>query len=102
MSSQFLDHVRLRRSAYSITKSSPVPDSKIIEIVNESTKHCPSSLNILPNRAVLLLGAEHDKFWQMADEVQREKLTAEEYTSTLSRRKGFAGGYGTVGFHYNF
>lgn len=101
MSSQFLDHVRLRRSAYSITKSSPVPDSKIIEIVNESTKHCPSSLNILPNRAVLLLGAEHDKFWQMADEVQREKLTAEEYTSTLPRRKGFAGGYGTVGFYCN-
>ncbi|KAH7020558.1 putative nitroreductase family protein [Ilyonectria destructans] len=98
MSDQFIEYVRTRRSAYAIQKSSPIPDDKIIEIVTESTKHCPSSLNLMPGRTVLLLGAEHQKFWGIADQVQKVKLSPEDYAASSARIQGFAAGYGTVLF----
>lgn len=96
MSEEFLEHVRTRRSVYTIKKSSPIPDEKIIAIISESTKHCPSSLNLMPMRTVLLLGSEHDKFWEIAKEAAKSKLNPEEYAAMLPRLQGFSGGYGTV------
>jgi predicted oxidoreductase (fatty acid repression mutant protein) len=94
----FLDAVRARRSNYTIQKKSPAPDERIIHIVAESTKHCPSSLNTMPSRTTLLLGPQHDKFWSIVDQVNRDRFSPDDYSKSTGRVAGFAAGYGTVTF----
>ncbi|KAG8420339.1 putative nitroreductase [Metarhizium acridum] len=56
---------KARRTIYALDKNLPVSASRIRELVNETTLHTPSSFNSQSNRAVVLLGSEHDKLWDM-------------------------------------
>ncbi|KAI5304010.1 hypothetical protein KEM56_006962 [Ascosphaera pollenicola] len=52
-----------RRTIYSLSSESPVPDSEIVSIVQHAIKHVPSAFNTQSTRAVVLLNAEHEKLW---------------------------------------
>lgn len=64
----FLELVKNRRTYYQLSASSPIPDSKITEIVSEALKHSPSSFNSQSTRVVVLLKEEHVKLWDIAKE----------------------------------
>ena len=64
MSSAFLAAVKSRRTFYQLSHESTIPDSKIIEIVNDTIKNAPSSFNSQSTRVVVLLGDEHTKLWE--------------------------------------
>jgi predicted oxidoreductase (fatty acid repression mutant protein) len=66
MSDKFLDVVKDRKSLYTLTGNSPIPDSKIQEIVEFAVLHAPSTYNVQSARAVLLLGEQHAKLWDLA------------------------------------
>lgn len=85
-----------RLSCYTLTKSSPIPDSRIEEIVSFAVKHAPSSFNVQSARAVILLKASHDKLWSIADSVAKS-THPEAHEKMLGKMiGGFAGAYGTV------
>lgn len=85
-----------RISAYDLTKASPIPDSRIHEIVQHAIKHTPSSFNVQSARAVILLKDEHDKLWSLADQTAKS-IHPEAHTKMLSGMiKGFSGAYGTI------
>ncbi|OBZ65925.1 putative nitroreductase HBN1 [Grifola frondosa] len=98
MSSAFFDAVKTRRSVYAITPESTIPDEKIQEIISEAIKHAPSSFNVQSSRAVLLLGAEHKKLWQITANVLKEIVPADQFASTQQKLDGFGNGHGTVLF----
>jgi len=95
-STAFLDAVRNRRTIYGLEAKSPIPDSKIIDIVNETIKHVPSSYNSQSARAIVLLKAEHEKLWDIAIEVLKAIVPAEAFPPTLEKLNAFKAAYGTV------
>ncbi|RHZ65185.1 nitroreductase family protein [Aspergillus thermomutatus] len=60
-----IELAKARRTIYKLGKNSPVPDSKIEELVNAAILHVPSSFNTQSTRLVVLLHAEHERLWDI-------------------------------------
>lgn len=100
MAQQYLHLISQRRTYYSLSDISPVPDLKIIETVQDVLRHTPSSLNGRTSRVVVLLGDEHRKLWDMALDILSTLLSGEQwaiYEKKLNDRKA---AYGTVSIIY--
>jgi uncharacterized protein len=87
-----------RRSYYSISKESPVPDDKIVETVKYAVKHAPSAFNSQSGRAVVLLGRDHNALWDIVLETLKKIVPAQRFAATSEKIGGFAAGHGTVLF----
>ncbi|GIN69921.1 nitroreductase [Bacillus sp. J14TS2] len=94
----FFKAVEDRRSAYSISKQSPISDERIEEIVAYAIKHAPSAFNSQSGRAVVLLGENHDKLWNLTEAALKEIVPAESFQPTADKMASFRNGYGTVLF----
>jgi len=68
----FFDAIKARRSIYALTSDSPISASEIEELVKATMLQVPSSFNSQTARVVLLLGAEHKKFWDMVGEEHKK------------------------------
>lgn len=98
MSSQFIEAIKERRSVYAISKESTVSDAQIIEIVEQAVLHSPTSFNSQSSRAVVLLGEQHDKLWDITTETLRKIVPAEQFEGTAQKLNSFKAGYGSVLF----
>ncbi|OBZ14507.1 nitroreductase [Bacillus sp. FJAT-27264] len=98
MSKNFFEAVKGRRSVYAISKESTISDEKIKEIVEEAVLHSPSSFNSQSARAVVLLGENHDKLWNIAEDALRKIVPADQFEATAQRLGAFKAGYGSVLF----
>lgn len=95
---QLLKASETRISCYELSKTPPppIPDSRILDVVNHTIKHAPSSFNVQSARAVVLFRDEHDKLWDLADEIGK-KCQPEAHEKMLGKMvKGFWEAYGTV------
>lgn len=108
MSAQpLIDASQTRRTIYKLGKNSPVPDSKIEELVNAAINTVPSSFNTQSTRLVVLLRAEHEKLWDLAIDtfsqlVNTGAVPEEAWKNqSLPKLQGFKNGVGTVcPFHW--
>lgn len=64
MERTFSEALKNRRTYYSITDQSPIPDQEIECIINLAVRHVPSAFNSQSTRVVLLLGKSHKKLWK--------------------------------------
>ncbi|KAJ5603460.1 hypothetical protein N7537_006416 [Penicillium hordei] len=105
MPSALIDLAKNRRTIYQLSKKSPVPDSKIEELVNAAILHVPSAFNTQSTRLVVLLHDQHDRLWDIAVEafeglVKAGKIPQEIWEKqTLPKLLGFKGAYGTILFY---
>lgn len=91
----FLEATKTRRSLYSLSKESPIPDSRIISIVEHAIRYTPSPFNARSCRCIILFGADHDKLWDMgAAGIQRCMSTAVDILGP--KVQGFHAAHGTV------
>jgi hypothetical protein len=97
-SAPFFEAVKNRRTIYQLKKESPISDAKIQEIVTEALLHVPSSFNSQSTRMVILLKEEHAKLWDIAKDVLKAIVPAEQYSGTEQKLNGFQAAYGTVSF----
>ncbi|KAJ9496239.1 putative nitroreductase [Exophiala xenobiotica] len=96
-SDKFLEAVKGRRSIYTLSKETTIPDSKIEEIVKFAVTWAPSSYNVQSARAVVLLHAEHDKLWATVKKHMDQVPMDEGIKGYLAGRiNGFSSSYGTV------
>ncbi|KAK3117866.1 putative nitroreductase [Teratosphaeriaceae sp. CCFEE 6253] len=95
----FKDAVENRRSIYQLNKKSPVDDKKIEEIYRLAIHAVPSSFNSQSARIVVLLNADHDKFWDIVGGILKSMVPDEQWESTSKRVAGFKAGYGTALFY---
>ena len=65
MERTFSEALKNRRTYYSITDQSPIPDQEIECIINLAVRHVPSAFNSQSTRVVLLLGKSHKKLWNI-------------------------------------
>lgn len=92
----FADAVKDRRTYYAVSNESTIPDSRIQEIVKDAILNTPSAFNSQTSRAVVLLGDEHVKMWDITIEVYKQQLPEEKFNRANQRFQGFRAGYGTV------
>lgn len=100
MAQQYLQLIRQRRTYYSLCDVSPVPDSKVIETVQDVLRNTPSSLNGRTSRVVVLLRDEHRKLWDMALDILRTILSEEQWVIYEKKLKDRKAAYGTVSTIY--
>ncbi|KAJ5486509.1 hypothetical protein N7530_000809 [Penicillium desertorum] len=96
MAEQYVQLIRQRRTYYSLSDTSPIPDHQIIQTVQDVMRYSPSSLNGRTSRVVVLLVDAHRKLWDMALNILRCVLPAEKwiiYEKKLNDRKA---AYGTL------
>ncbi|MDH6426871.1 MULTISPECIES: nitroreductase family protein [unclassified Paenibacillus] len=98
MSNNFFEAVKGRRSIYALSKESPISDAQIVEIVEQAVLHSPTSFNSQSSRAVVLLGEQHDKLWDITTETLRKIVPAEQFEGTAQKLASFKAGYGSVLF----
>ena len=92
----FEDAVLNRRSIYKLTTNAPQSDQRIQEIIKNVLIHTPSSFNSQSTRLVVLLGAEHDKFWEIVTDALKAIVPEDKWDHTAQRLSWFSGSYGTV------
>lgn len=92
----FLSVIRTRRSYYGIQNTSPISEERIIELVQEATRHTPSSFHMQGARVVVLFGREHKRLWKLTEDALRKVVPAGKFSSTEKKLASFAAGYGTV------
>jgi hypothetical protein len=95
-STPFFDAVKARRTYYALNKEAPISDDKIVELVNDTVLHAPSSFNSQSTRVVVLLKKDHDQFWEFVKEVLKPMMPADQFKGTEQKLDGFKAGYGTV------
>ncbi|MEK4474126.1 nitroreductase family protein [Paenibacillus sp. FSL R7-0048] len=98
MSNNFFEAVKGRRSIYALSKESTISDAQIVEIVEQAVLHSPTSFNSQSSRAVVLLGEQHDKLWDITTETLRKIVPAEQFEGTAQKLASFKAGYGSVLF----
>ncbi len=87
-----------RRSVYALNKSLPLPATEVVAVVEHAVLHTPSSFHSQSTRVVVLLGAEHDKLWQLTEEALRAVVPAEQFAPTAQKMAAFGAAAGTVLF----
>ena len=94
----FLDHIKQRRTIYTIGKNVSLAQDKIEEIIKDAVRHSPSAFNSQTSRVVTLYGDSHTKFWNIVRETLRKMVPEDAFEKTDAKINSFAAGYGTVLF----
>jgi len=99
MSNQFIDLIIQRRTIYSIGKNVEQSSEYLTDLIQNAIKQSPSSFNSQSSRAVILLNAESEKFWNIVKEKLKSYAKDEESAAkTSAKMDSFAAGVGTVLF----
>jgi predicted oxidoreductase (fatty acid repression mutant protein) len=98
VSSQAISLFKKRRSQYALGKSLPVSQNDVTHLIKQAVREAPSAFNAQSSRAVILFGAESQKFWERAKDELRKIVPAEAFAATEGKLNSFAAGAGTVLF----
>jgi len=94
MTDTILEALRARRSFYQLNKQSPLAEDELIRYVEDIVRLVPDAYDMKSQRAVLALGAQHDRLWDAVYDVFGGKVAREKTDS-------FKAGVGTVLFFYD-
>ncbi len=95
-----LNLLKKRRSIYNLGKEKIVSQTKIIEVVEQTIKHLPSSFNSQSTRIVLLFGPQHELLWDKTKDCLREIVPAAAFEQTETKIDNcFKAGYATLLFY---
>ena len=73
--------------------------AEVLEIIDNAVKYSPSAFNSQTAHAVVLLGDNHQKLWDITFEELGKFLPNEDVkTATKAKLDGFAAAYGTILF----
>lgn len=88
-----------RRSIYALSNQLPVSNDDVVKLVEHAILHTPSAFNSQSARIVVLFGDEHNKLWNMTEEMLKAIVGDEEkFKGTRDKIAGFRAGAGTVLF----
>lgn len=88
-----------RRSVYALGKNLPISEQEVLEIIDNAVKYSPSAFNSQTAHAVVLLGEDHQKLWDITfGELEKFLPNEETKAATKGKIDSFAGAYGTILF----
>lgn len=92
----FLSAAKSRRSIYTLSSESTIPDSRVEEIVKYAATWAPSSYNVQSARLVIMLGAKHRKLWEISAKHILRNMDGDFKAHMTRRFAGWTGSHGTV------
>ena len=92
----FYTAMKDRRSIHVLSDELVVSQERLEEIISHALMYTPTSFNAQEQRLVLLMGAKHKWFWELAEEKLAAIVPPEQFADTKARIDGFAGGCGTI------
>ncbi len=98
MNSQAIALYKKRRSQYALGKTLPISQNDTASLIKHAVREAPSAFNAQSARAVILYGAESQKFWDLTRDELRKIVPAEAFAGTEKKIESFAAGAGTVLF----
>ncbi len=98
MSANFLDQLKNRRTIYALDRDIKLSEEEVVKLIQTAIKEAPSSFNSQSSRAVILLGKNQDRVWEIAKDVLRAIVPADAFPATDKKLSGFQAAYGTVLF----
>ena len=99
MNNPVIQSLRKRRSQYSLGRNLSQSPGEIEALIKEAIRWSPSSFNSQSSRAVILFGAQSERFWELVRESLRPLVPAEAFGATEQKLASFAAGVGTVLFY---
>lgn len=87
-----------RRSIYTLDKNLPLSAPQVSDIIRHAVTHTPSSFNSQSTRVAVLFNAEHEKLWQLTEDILRDIMPSEKFASTKSRLDMLKAAAGSVLF----
>lgn len=99
MSNPTIATLKKRRTQYALGRNVSQSQAELEALIKEAIRLSPSSFNSQSSRAVILFGAESEKFWQLTEDALRAIVPAEAFAPTEAKMKAFAAGVGTVLFY---
>ena len=88
-----------RRSVYALGKNLPISEQEALEIIDNAVKYSPSAFNSQTAHAVVLLGENHQKLWDITfGELEKFLPTEEAKAATKGKIDSFAAASGTILF----
>lgn len=94
----YREAVENRRSIRNVTKNANLGREEIVKLLEEALVYTPSGYNMQNVRLLLLMGEEHDKFWNQSFELLMAGKSDEARAKTRQKFDGFQKGLGTVLF----
>ena len=86
-----------RRSIYMLNDQLPVSKDEVVKLVEHAVLHTPSSFNSQSSRLVVLFGEDHQKLWQITEDLLRAMVNDDEkFKSTADKMAMFKAGAGTI------
>ncbi len=98
MSAQFLPLATRRRTIYALGNELPVSENDLIEIIKNAVKQAPSAFNSQTSRVLILLGSQHQRFWELTREQLRKIVPEANFAGTSAKIDGFAAAAGSALF----
>lgn len=88
-----------RRSVYTLGKNLLISEQEVLEIIDNAVKYSPSAFNSQTAHAVVLLGENHQKLWDITfGELEKFLPNEEAKAATKGKIDSFATAYGTILF----
>lgn len=89
--------IRKRRSRYALKNELPISEDRLQDMISRIVEEMPTQMNSQSSRLVVLLGKDHERFWDITVN-ELEKVTPPEvFQKTLDKvNTGFKSGYGTI------
>lgn len=99
LSKAFLQVVKNRRTIYALSKKSILPDAQIVQLIQQAVREAPSAFNVQSSRVVVLLGNQHDNYWNgIVPAALREAAGEKAVEASKQKLAGFQAGVGTILF----
>ena len=98
MTHSFIDALKQRRTQYALGRGVSQDRATIEALVKDAMRHTPSSFNSQSSRALILFGAQSERFWTLVEEALRPIAPKDGFDRTVAKLAGFAAGVGTVLF----
>ena len=86
-----------RRYIYMLNDQLPVSKDEVVKLVEHAVLHTPSAFNSQSSRLVVLFGEDHQKLWQITEDLLRAMVNDDEkFKSTADKMAMFKAGAGTI------
>jgi uncharacterized protein len=93
-----LSAISERRSVYNLSNESVISNAELEEIVQKVLLVTPSAFNTQTTRIVVLLGAEHQRLWDIVRAAVKPLLSDEQASATEAKLASFQSAFGSVLF----
>ena len=71
---------KTRRSIYMLNDQLPTSKDVVVEAISHAVLHTPSAFNSQSSRLVVLFGEDHQKLWQITEDLLRAMINNEPHS----------------------